>query len=467
MRHLIPHLLKPKTPVNLPGFVTIENETRLTRNQIMKRFCMLTGIVLTCSTAGMTQDGKETDGLFKKLDKNSDGKLVADEIPKKETRFFERLVRLGDADKDGELTQSEFSKATADTSDVPSARGGDGVGRRPGNSGGRQIDATAFFKRLDQNGDGKIARDELPEQLAQRFAPAFDKIGKDAITLEEFQRLRQQMGQGNARQPNGRTVQTGNPAEMFKRLDTNGDGKLTPHEVPEQKRRMVTVILERSGKGRDNSLTQQEFQNLVEQFNPQQNGRPASDGNAKRLDSNRPKQTGNAMRRPGQGDRLSNGGPAFLRILDANKDGRLSRDELAKAVTLIDRLDQNRDGSLDGRELLGPPPGNGQGSVDRPRQNSDMKASDRPRRPRSEYPDKDKPREQTGLKSDQSDRERSLTNVNLEETFSRMDRDKDGAISKEESPDRLKRNFDRVDANKDGKVSLEELRAISERSRKQ
>ena len=364
----------------------------------MKRFCMLTGIVLTCSTAAMTQDGKEMDGLFKKLDKNSDGKLVADEIPEKETRFFERLVRLGDADKNGELTRSEFSKATADTTDIPFARDGDGGGRRPGNSGGRQFDVTAFFERLDQNGDGKIARDELPEQLAQRFAPAFDKIGKDAITLEEFQRLRPQMGQGSPRQ---------------------------------------------------------------------QNGRPASDGNSKRLDSDRRKQTGDAMRRPEQGDRPSNGGPAFLRILDANKDGRLSRDELAEAVTLIDRLDQNRDGSLDGRELLGPPPGNGQGLMDRTRRNSDMKASDRPRRPQSENPGADKPGEKTRSNSDESDRERRPTRVKLEETFSRMDQDKDGAISKEESPDRLKRNFDRIDANKDGKVSLEELRAISERSRKQ
>ena len=440
---------------------------------MMKRFCMLTGIVLACSTVATAQDDKKTDGLFRQLDKNSDGKLVADEIPEKQTRFFERLVRLGDADKNGELSQAEFNKATSETADAPPLNpNGNGPGRRPGVSAPRQFDATEFFKRLDKNSDGKLAKSELPDQFAQRLAPAFEKLGKDEITLEEFQQLRQQYEGNGSRQQGSRTGQMGNPAAMFKQLDTNGDGKLTAQEAPEQRRRMVAAILERSGKDRNGSLTQEEFEKAVEQFTRQQNGRPAgsdrpaSDGNAKRSDSDRPKQTGDAMRRPGQSDRPSNSGPAFLRILDVNKDGRLSRDELSKAVTLIDRLDQNRDGSLDGRELFGPPPGNGQSSTDRPRQNSDMKTSDRPRRPQSEDAGKDKPREQTRSNSDRPERERRPTNVKLEETFGRMDRDKDGAISKEEAPDRLKQNFDRVDANKDGKVTLEELRTIFERSQK-
>lgn len=440
---------------------------------MMKRFCMLTGIVLAFSTAAMAQDDKKTDGLFKQLDKNSDGKLVADEIPENQSRFFERLVRIGDADKNGELTQAEFSKATSETADAPPRNpNGNGPGRRPGASAPRQFDATEFFKRLDKNGDGKVAKNELPDQFAQRLAPAFEKLGKDEITLEEFQKLRQQYDGNGSRMQGGRPGQMGIPAAMFKQLDTNGDGKLTAQEVPEQRRRMVAAILERSGKGKDGSLTQEEFQKAVEQFSRQQNGRsagsdrPASDGNAKRSDSDRPKQSGDAMRRPGQSDRPSNGGPAFLRILDVNKDGRLSRDELAKAVTLIDRLDQNRDGALDARELFGPPPGSGQGSTDRPRQNSDTKTSDRPRRPESDDSKKEKSRQKQSSTSDQPNRERRASNVSLEQNFGRMDQNKDGAISKEEAPDRLKQNFDRVDANKDGKVTLEELRTIFERSQK-
>jgi len=439
----------------------------------MKRLFMLTGIAITCSVVATAQDDKNTDDLFKQLDKNNDGKIVADEISEEKVRFFERLVRLGDADKNGELSKSEFTKATSEsTNNPPASQNADRAGRRQGNPQARQAEASESFKRLDKNGDGKVALSELPEQFASRLAPAFESLGKDAITLEEFRQLRQKMEQGRPGQPDRRQGQVGNPAEMFKRLDSNNDGKITIDEVPEQGRRMVAAILERSGKDRDGSLTQEEFQKAVEQFTRQQNGRPAgngrpaSDSNAKRSDSDRPKQDDDAMRRPQQGDRPANGGPAFLRILDTNHDGRLSRDELSKAVTLIERLDQNRDGSLDGRELFGPPPGNGQSSMDRTRRNGNTKQSDRPRRPESEDSTQDKSREKNRSGSDAPGRDGRASNASLDENFGRMDRDKDGAISKDEAPDRLKQNFDRVDSNKDGKVTLDELRKLFDRSRK-
>jgi Ca2+-binding EF-hand superfamily protein len=438
----------------------------------MKRFCMLTGIVLASSVAVLAEDGPKPNELFQKLDKNNDGKIVADEVSEDQARFFERLVRLGDADKNGELTESEFSKATSETADAPPAsRNEAGPGRRPGDAAGRQFDAADFFKRLDKNGDGKVSKSELPEAFAERLAPAFEKLGKDAFTLEEFQQLRQQAESNGAGRPDGRPGQTGNPEETFKRLDANGDGKLTVDETPEQGRRMVAAILERSGKGRDGSLTLREFQTAMAQFNrgqqnarPEDGKRPDGDGDRKRPEGDRPSPDGD-MRRPEQSDRPANGGPAFLRILDANQDGRLSREELEKAVSLLERLDQNQDGSLDMRELFGGP-GPGQDSMDRPRQSGGRDSSDRPRRPETD-PAEGQPEPKRASQRPQTDRERRPDAANLEENFGRMDRDKDGAISKEEATDRLKQNFDRIDTSKDGKVTLEELRKFLERSNRE
>jgi len=51
------------------------------------------------------------------------------------------------------------------------------------------------------------------------------------------------------------------------------------------------------------------------------------------------------------------GPPAFplLEILDANQDGRLSRDEIAAAATALKKLDKDHDGKLSADEIGWPP----------------------------------------------------------------------------------------------------------------
>ncbi len=58
-------------------------------------------------------------------------------------------------------------------------------------------------------------------------------------------------------------------------------------------------------------------------------------------------------RRPRPGPR----GPSpLLLVLDADKDGVLSADEIANAATALKALDANGDGQLDRSEMMPPPP---------------------------------------------------------------------------------------------------------------
>ncbi|MGE5191877.1 MAG: hypothetical protein ACM3U2_05200, partial [Deltaproteobacteria bacterium] len=60
-----------------------------------------------------------------------------------------------------------------------------GEGRGPGGRGGG--DPLAFFQRLDQNGDGKVTEEEMPEFMKARFA-AMDANGDKSIDKDEWQK---------------------------------------------------------------------------------------------------------------------------------------------------------------------------------------------------------------------------------------------------------------------------------------
>lgn len=438
--------------------------------------CLLSAILLSAAGFVVAQDADSKPkanaaspaNLFEKLDVNSDGKLVKDEIADEQRRSFERLLRLGDKNDDGELTRDEFKAATADQP-TPEIRSGFG---QAGQSGRRQnVNPEDAFKRMDRNRDGKLSRDELPEFLRERFSRLMDEAGKDSVTLEDFVKLRQRMeGTGGGRPGmNGRP--SGSPEENFKRLDSNGDGKLLLSEIPEAARPFLGRLFERLGKGPDDAVTQDEFVEAARQFARQagqqrpdgqrrpdsepQDGRPGD----RRPDGDQPPRDGRPMQ---DGQRR---GPRFLGLLDSNRDGRLSRDEVAQMAKRFGELDVNGDGQLDPRELFGAPPqGQNQRRPDQRPQNrrpeSDERG-DRPRRPESDSPQTDK----SESRRDSSDGNSRRGGLNIDTIFSRLDRNKDKAIDRNEAIGRLKENFDRVDANKDGKVTQQELRDARSRTR--
>lgn len=122
-----------------------------------------------------------------------------------------------------------------------------------------------FWKHADTNGDGLVSRDEflalerikdLPEEKRDKFFSRLDKNGDGSISIEEIRKMAQGEKQGG---PNGMprlpeldTDHSGGisleeykaapfvqklPVErqeaLFKRLDRDGDGQITPKDRPE------------------------------------------------------------------------------------------------------------------------------------------------------------------------------------------------------------------------------------------
>ncbi|OYW12610.1 MAG: hypothetical protein B7Z55_18145, partial [Planctomycetales bacterium 12-60-4] len=220
-------------------------------------------------------------------------------------------------------------------------------------------------------------------------------------TLEEYTTFA-----GRMAAPGGRPE----PGEMFSRMDANGDGKLTKDELPEPFRDRLSRAFEVAGK---DELTREEFGEALRKM-VADGGHPGSDG------------------RPGfmGPDGPRGRGPVLFGMLDADRNGVLSKDELAKVVDMFSELDKNKDGNLDPSELFGPPPGG-----------PEMAAGLNMRRPEGGRPGAD---------------------IGANAIFARMDTNGDGKISKDEAPERMREGFARMDRDGDGFLTQEELRQMFE-----
>lgn len=269
---------------------------------------------------------KTPEQVFSDLDKNGDGKLVASELPPEQQRLFERLLRVAGKDKGSELTKAEFLMAFK-PDDLRVA-----APQNLGGRGGNVFDPTQIFQRLDRNKDGKLTLDEVPEQ-----APGIRRLFKD---LNKTELTREDVVQGAGRGGMSGRGALADPEGFFKRIDANQDGKLTAGEIPESLRPQFDRWLTALGKGKDDVVTADEFKKLVAENQAREGGPPG----------------GNPEGMPRPGDGRGGFGALWLRKLDTNGDGKISKGELSKAVDLFDELDRDHDGFLEPAEMFGPPP---------------------------------------------------------------------------------------------------------------
>jgi Ca2+-binding EF-hand superfamily protein len=180
------------------------------------------------------------DGRFRETDIDGDGRLSREEAP---DRMLERFDQM-DTDGDGFLDESEARRGRPP-----------GRGRGPGGS-------TDMLARFDTDGDGRISREESPPPIVERF-DRIDADGSGFIEPSEMEQMGPPGGRRGGGSPedrverfmqsdengDGKISRDEAPEQMlriFGRLDADSDGFLSQQEIRDGLSRP-----RRPGRGRD------------------------------------------------------------------------------------------------------------------------------------------------------------------------------------------------------------------------
>ncbi len=194
--------------------------------------------------------------------------------------------------------------------------------------------------------------------------PSIKLICLIAITLLCCGDLSAQGEKQQRKQKSGQ--QRGDFAQMFQRLDKNGDQQLTKDEIPDRmKQRMSRMDLDGNG-----AIDAQEMQQIAKRMQNRQKGakqgKGKSRGQSKRgeMQDGKNSNQGSAKRKKGnskKGKAGQNAGGSvsseqfvqgFTRRLDKNGDGKITQDEAPDRLkNNWERVDQNGNGQLDESEI--------------------------------------------------------------------------------------------------------------------
>ena len=184
----------------------------------------------------------QTD-LFGQLDKNNDGLISKEEVGDDVQTLYQRLLRTADTDDDGKISRDEFLAGTT----APAPQKGPGGAAEPRNRS-RKLDPARMFKKLDQNADGILTRQEVPKRFLQRF-DQIDSDGSGEVKLDEFKKSigkngpRGKKSKESTKAPPGRgpkasrgpkggkSLRAVGHGKIIEVLDTNADGQLSAEEI--------------------------------------------------------------------------------------------------------------------------------------------------------------------------------------------------------------------------------------------
>lgn len=271
---------------------------------------------------------------FGKLDANKDGSIALAEVPDEYKAKFEQLLKIAGKEADKKLSLPLFQAAMKQVQAEAKAALRKAAIEQPA------VDAGELFPKLDANKDGSVALSEVPEDFKARFERLLKIAGKESdkkLSLPLFQAAMKQaqteeraaLREGAPDQP---TIDAG---EIFAKLDANKDGFVAGDEVPVGQKSLFDRLVRNADANGDKQLSAAEFQTGL---------KPA----------NEPKQPLAGGGPPG---RRGGGAPQEDRQrferLDANKDGKLSKEEPPQPLQqAFARLDANSDGSLSPAELV-------------------------------------------------------------------------------------------------------------------
>lgn len=236
---------------------------------------------------------------LKKLDQDEDGKLSAEELRAVPGRGFGdreaggrgafgarggfgRRGPFGGRGQPDERDAGELGQRRGRGGFGPGGIGRGGFGGRPGGDQGAPRGAFGFaapnsvegILSRDQNGDGKVTKDEWLAPLERIFDRA-DANGDGALDKEEMDRIAERfqprdVGDGRGRPGFGGFGGRGaNFAARLMQLDANGDGKVTKDEVPEGMQRMF----ERLDANGDGAIDKAEAEQAAQAFGARRGGR--------------------------------------------------------------------------------------------------------------------------------------------------------------------------------------------------